>query len=234
MSAVARTRTRPLWVYAVLPAVILNAGAIVIFGGYYGLQATQPDLVSAIHPDQAQFLAYVLVFVVEWVFAILLLRQQAAEGKSLADLLAPGGQILNFRPLPALALFVAFNALFLLYVPLVAALYGQWPRFGGLALWQRLFILLAVPVQAAVCEELIWRGHLLPELAARGRTARSATVLAALSFALIHGIFLPDKLLLTFVLGLVAGAYYVRERNLLPLMLTHLVADVWTFALSVL
>ncbi len=57
MNAIARAQARPLWVYAVLPAVILNAGAILIFGGYCGLQATQPSLVSAIHPDQAQFLA---------------------------------------------------------------------------------------------------------------------------------------------------------------------------------
>jgi membrane protease YdiL (CAAX protease family) len=48
------------------------------------------------------------------------------------------------------------------------------------------------------------------------------------------GVFLPDKLLLAFLIGIIAGSYYVRERNLLPLMITHFVADVWTFGLSAL
>jgi membrane protease YdiL (CAAX protease family) len=141
---------------------------------------------------------------------------------------------LGFRWLPALVLFIVFNVLFVLYIPLVSALYGQWPSFSQLGLWQRLFILLAVPVQAAFCEELIWRGHIIPELKARGRTDFSAILLSALSFALIHGIFLIDKLLLTFILGLVTGFYYLRERNLIPLMVSHYIADLWTFALSVL
>src|SRR4030067_1399454 len=86
-----------LWIYAALPAVILNIGAVLIFGSYYALQATQPDLVASIRPAQVQFLAYVFVFIVEWIFAILLLRQRAAEGKTLASIMAPGGQIVKFR-----------------------------------------------------------------------------------------------------------------------------------------
>jgi len=227
------SRLRPLWIYTVLPAVILNIGAVLIFGSYYALQATQPDLVSSIQPDQVQFLAYVFVFVVEWIFAILLLRQRAAGGKTLASMIAPDGNIFRFRRLPALGLFIVFNVLFILYIPLVAAVYGRWPSFSDLALWQRLFMILAIPLQAAFCEELIWRGHIIPELKAKGRSDFAAILLSAISFALIHGIFLIDKLLLTFILGLVTGFYYLRERNLLPLMLSHYIVDLWTFALSV-
>ena len=228
------SRLRPLWIYTALPAVILNIGAILIFGSYYALQATQPDLVSSIQPAQAQFLAYVFVFIVEWIFAILLLRQRAAEGKTLASIMAPDGQIFKFRLLSALGLFIIFNVLFILYIPLVIALYGRWPSLSDLALWQRMFMILVIPLQAAFCEELIWRGHIIPELKARGRSDFAAILLSALSFALIHGIFLIDKLLLTFILGLVTGFYYLRERNLFPLMLSHYIVDLWTFALSVL
>ncbi|OGO67001.1 MAG: hypothetical protein A2Z49_03555 [Chloroflexi bacterium RBG_19FT_COMBO_56_12] len=228
------SRLRPLWIYTALPAVILNIGAILIFGSYYALQATQPDLVSSIQPAQAQFLAYVFVFIVEWIFAILLLRQRAAEGKTLASIMAPDGQIVKFRLLSALGLFIIFNVLFILYIPLVTALYGRWPSLSELALWQRMFMILVIPLQAAFCEELIWRGHIIPELKARGRSDFAAILLSALSFALIHGIFLIDKLLLTFILGLVTGFYYLRERNLFPLMLSHYIVDLWTFALSVL
>jgi membrane protease YdiL (CAAX protease family) len=229
-----KSRVSPLWVYAVLPAVILNLGAIVIFGGYYTLQAVRPEMVSSIPSDQPQFAVYLLAFIIEWAFAILLVRQQAASGRPLASLFAPDGRILRFRRLPALAIIIIFSTLFGLYVPLVAGLYGQWPRFDSLALWQRLFILAAVPVQAAFCEELIWRGHILSELKARGRSDVAAITLAAISFAAIHGVFLVDKLILTFVVGLVAGFYYLRERHLAPLMVGHFIADVWTFGLSVL
>lgn len=224
---------RPLWIYSVLPPVILNIGAILIFGSYYALQATQPDTVASITPAQVQFLAYVFVFVVEWIFAILLLRQRAAEGKTLASLIAPDGQILGFKRLSALGLFIVFNLLFILYIPFVTAMYGRWPSLSDLALWQRLFMILAVPIQAAFCEELIWRGHIIPELKTHGRSDLAAIVLSAISFSLIHGIFLIDKLLLTFILGLVTGFYYLRERNLIPLMFSHYIVDLWTFAYTV-
>jgi membrane protease YdiL (CAAX protease family) len=139
-----------------------------------------------------------------------------------------------FRKLPALMVFLFINAALALYVLLARGLYGQWPRLDGLQPWQRAFMLSLVPITAAFCEELIWRGHLIPELEARKRSAAAAIVLSAVSFAAIHGVFLVDKLAFTFILGLGTGLYWVRERNLLPLMLGHWVADVWTFGLSVL
>ena len=33
----------------------------------------------------------------------------------------------------------------------------------------------------------------------------------------------------TFLFGIVTGYYYVRERNLIPLMITHAVVDFWSF-----
>jgi membrane protease YdiL (CAAX protease family) len=227
------SHSNPLWIYTVLPAVILNIGAILLFGGYYGLQATQPELVAEIQPDQVQFLVYVFVFVLEWIFAVLLLRQQASKGIPLAALITPDSQIWKFKWLPALALFLIFNLLFIIYIPLVTLIYGQWPRLDNLLIWQRLFLVLAVPLQAAFCEELIWRGHIITELKARGKSDFTGVTLSALSFALIHGVFLIDKLLLTFILGLVTGIYYLRERHLLPLMISHFIADVWTFSLSI-
>ena len=234
MDSRALSQKRSLWIYTVLPPVILNIGAILIFGSYYALRATNPDLVSEIQPDQVQFLAYVFIFIVEWAFALLLLKQQAAVGRNLASLIAPDGRIWGFKLPPALLLFIFFNTIFVIYFFVVSALYGRWPSFDNLSTWQRMFIVLAVPVQAAFCEELIWRGHIIPEYKARGKTGFSAIVLSAISFALIHGIFLIDKLILTFILGLAAGFYYLRERNLLPLMISHYIADLWTFALTVL
>ena len=53
-----------------------------------------------------------------------------------------------------------------------------------------------------------------------------------MSFAFIHGILIPDKLLVTFIFGIIAGAYYVKERNLPVLMISHVVLNVVAFGLS--
>ena len=48
-------RRERLWIYAVLPAVLLNLAACAIFGAYYGLAAQRPELVAAIGQGQVFF-----------------------------------------------------------------------------------------------------------------------------------------------------------------------------------
>jgi membrane protease YdiL (CAAX protease family) len=223
-----------IWLFGVLPPVILNLGAILLFGGYYALLAINAPAVQGISPAQVQFAAYMLVFLVEWAFALLLIARKARQGERLRHLLAPAGDLFDFRKLPALAIFLFVNAVLGAYVWVAVRIYGQWPRLDSLQAWQRLFLLLPVPITAAFCEELIWRGHLIPELESRKKTMSAAIVLSALSFAAIHNVFLVDKVIMTFILGLGMGFYFTRERNLLPLMFSHFVADLWTFGLSVL
>jgi membrane protease YdiL (CAAX protease family) len=223
-----------IWLFGILPPVILNVGAIFLFGTYYALLATNPAAVQGVSQAEIQFLAYVLVFLVEWAFTLLLIVRMARRGVSIRLMLAPTGGLFAFRWLPAIAVFFFINAALAAYVVLVTVIHGQWPQLDELQAWQRAFLVLPVPITAAFCEELIWRGHLLPELLNRGRTISTAITLAAISFASIHGIFLVDKLVLTIVLGIGTGFYFVKERNLLPLMFSHLVADIWTFGLSVL
>ena len=56
-------------------------------------------------------------------------------------------------------------------------------------------------------------------------------MISSVSFALIHGVFFPDKLLFTFLIGLILGFYYQKKRLLLPLMLTHWIMDLWSFGI---
>ena len=126
---------------------------------------------------------------------------------------------------------MAFNAVFAIYAVVYEWVLGGWPTFGDWATWQRVLLISFVPVTAGFCEELIWRGYIITRPEARGQRRWSAMLLSAVSFALIHGV-LPGKLLVTFLLGIAGGLYYARERNLVPLMLAHMVVDVWSFALS--
>lgn len=230
MSTTTLVKRDGLWVYAVLTVMILNLLGLV-FGVYYGFAYARPDLVVGITPGQVQFWVYVLIFLIEWAFAIALILKLGREGASARDLIAPRGGLWRFRWGPALLLFLVFNILFGLYM---ARLWTSGAAdLAGLRLWQRLFMIALLPIGAAFCEELIWRGYIITRLEARGKGRWSAILLAALSFALIHGIFLLDKLLVTFLIGVACGYYYVRERTLVPLMFSHWFVDLWSFVLVV-
>ena len=221
-----------LWPYTVLPAVLLNLAGVLVFVPYYALRSVRPDLVAGVSATQLSLTVYAMLVAVEWSLAIAVVAGLRRSGRSLRSLLAPGGSLLGFRPAPAALVFLELNLLFGVYVAAYQLFFGGWPRLTGAPPWERLALLAILPVTAAFCEELVWRGRVLTGELVRGRRVRPAIVVVAIWFSLIHGVFLPDKLAVTFVWGLVAGAYYLRERNLLPLMAAHLVTDLWSFGLS--
>ena len=221
-----------LWIYSNLPIIIINLGILLAIVTYFALAATQPTLVAGFSQGQLSFGLSIFICIVEWIFGISILRRLKLTGTR--DLVSPGTAFWKFRWLPALAVFVALNIIFAGYVALIIWANGSWYRIEGLDTWQIIVMLTFVPMTAGFCEELIWRGYIITRLEAHGHKIWRAIVLSAISFALIHGIWLPDKLLTTFLFGIVAGLYYIRERNLVPLMITHIVMDVWSFGLSVL
>ena len=218
-----------LWVYSILPIIVLNLGAMCIFGAYYAVAAMRPEWVVGLSQGQLSFVLFVFVSIVEWILAALVIFRLKLTGTR--ELIA-SGPALKFRRLPALVVFAALNAIFVAYVLFVSAVYGRWHRIEGLAVWQMIVMLAAVPVTAGFCEELVWRGYIITRLQARGTGPWKAILLSAVSFALIHGLTLPDRLLATFLFGVIAGFYYVKERNLAPLIMTHIVVDMWSFGLS--
>jgi membrane protease YdiL (CAAX protease family) len=44
-------------------------------------------------------------------------------------------------------------------------------------------------------------------------------------------VFFPDKLLFTFLIGLILGFYYQKKRLLLLLMITHWIMDLWSIGI---
>jgi len=105
------------------------------------------------------------------------------------------------------------------------------PTVGKSDLPRLIFYLMLSPVTAGFVEELIWRGYFIEKLIATGKTKWRAIILSSISFAFIHGFLALDKLAVTFLFGIIAGAYYVSERNLLVLMGSHVVLDVIAFGL---
>ncbi len=108
---------------------------------------------------------------------------------------------------------VPFNALFLSYVALVAL-----SAYTMIGIGEICFTLLAFFVRDA---------------ARRQRTASlSAKVSGSTSDVLIHRVFLPDKLVSVFIIGVTNGCYCVRQRTLVPPIIAHAVMNLWSLASS--
>jgi membrane protease YdiL (CAAX protease family) len=219
-----------VWPYLILPPIAFNVGALLLFGAMY---ATRPPtsadaFVSSF--GQTQSILSLFIFLREWLFALVLIRRYRRSGLSIRVLFSRTKSLLDLRWRPAILLFVAFNALFILYVIYLIARMPALTYRGMNGI--QIFLLIGLtPLTAAFTEELIWRGHIISGLELRGKRPWTAILISAVSFSLIHGVFLPDKLLATFLLGIVTGYYYVRERNLIPLMFTHWFVDVWSFGI---
>lgn len=194
-------REEKLWVYAVLPVVVLNLGLLLAIVAYFGLAATQPALLAGFGQAQLSFVLSVFICIVEWNFSISLVRRLGWAGARM--LVAQAKSVWEFKRTPAPLIFIILNGIFAAYVAYVIVANGPWYCIEGLSTWQVIFMLAVVPA-------------------------------TAVSFALIHGIWLSDKLPATFLIGLVASFYYAREHNLVPLMTAHMFMDVWSFGLSVL
>ena len=232
MSAVLNNKRENVWLYLIMPVVVLHLVPVCVYGAFYAIASQQPGGISNVNATQPLFWLYLLIATTMWGFAIFAVFKLKREGASLLGLIAPGGNLLKFKWLPALGIFLAFNAIFIAYIGLTFLLTGQWYSYRGLSDWQRIVFITLLPISAGFTEELYWRGFIISRLRGHGQTVQCAIALSAISFSLIHGIFLPDKLLVTFLIGIVSGIYYARERNLLPLIFTHAFVDTWSYGLS--
>jgi len=201
--------------------VLYNVVGLIIVGMLY---AVSPEHFVA--PEILNATLYLGVVTTHWSLFYVIARRLRREG--IKDLVVSKKK---FRWLPSIIAFVSLNVLFTTYMILALA-YGRIPPWGKPDLPQLVFYLALNPITAGFVEELIWRGYFIEKLLAMGMTERKAIIYSSVSFAFIHGFTIPDKLVVTFLFGLIAGAYYVRERNLPVLMVSHVVLDVIAFALS--
>jgi len=201
--------------------VLYNVVGLIIVGMLY---AVSPEHFVA--PEILNAALYLGVVTTHWSLFYVIARRLRREG--IKDLVVSKKK---FRWLPSIIAFVSLNVLFTTYMILALA-YGRIPPWGKPDLPQLVFYLALNPITAGFVEELIWRGYFIEKLLAMGMTERKAIIYSSVSFAFIHGFTIPDKLVVTFLFGLIAGAYYVRERNLPVLMVSHVVLDVIAFALS--
>jgi membrane protease YdiL (CAAX protease family) len=224
--------SRKYWFYLLGPVIILNTIPVCLFGAVFALAYQRGTDHQNLDLSQPLFWLYFAVFMINWLLAIFVLQKYRREGKSIRSLIAGDGEIFKFSWKPVLVLFVVFNGIWVIYILAYEWLAGGWPSYTGFQDWQKAVFIVLFPISAGFTEELYWRGFLITELEAAGQTSKRAIFYSAAGFSLVHGVFFLDKLLVTFLLGLVAGIYYTRERKLLPLMFTHAFADIWSYGIS--
>jgi len=223
-----------LWVYTVLPPLILNIGGLFTYGLYYALLAVNPQRVAGISPGHVRLAADAMIFIVEWVFAAAIIFSLRKSGANLNQLISPQSNLFHFRWGPAVLLFAGWNALFAVYLYLAGRINPAiWNAYQGLPLGLHLLEITLIPFTAAFCEELIWRAYIPTRMEVKGSRLWPIILLSSFSFCLIHGVFLVDKLFVTFILGVMATFYYLKKRNLVPLIITHWFIDLWSFGLFI-
>jgi len=201
--------------------ILYNVVGLIVFALIYSSG-------SAADYELFNYALYSGVFVTHWLVASVVIRRFRRRGLSLKQTVEPKK---GLRWLPALLVFVSVNVLFSIYMATALHLGRISPPTSGPSLFSTVFYLVLQPVTAGFVEELVWRGYFIEMLLARGFSEWNSIVLSSVSFAFIHGFTVVDKLAVTFMFGLIAGTYYVRERNLPVLMISHIAADVVGFGL---
>lgn len=169
------------------------------------------------------------LFVPWWLLTFVIIRRLKRQGVDIREFISPKKKFNSFS---AILIFVVLNTLFQAYM-IVSVTYGRIPPMTNLHPLQIVFFIALVPLTAGITEELIWRGYFIDKLLASGRSETKAIIYSAISWSFIHGFFLPDKIAVTFLFGVIAGFYYLRQRNLLVLILTHTTVDVISYALTI-
>jgi len=201
---------------------------------YYVISLFFVVLLFAISPEyladyeKLNTVLYSAVFITHWLLAFLVIRRLKRQDLSLKEFIAPKKKT---RIFPAILVFVSLNALFTAYMVL-ALTYVRIQPWRNLNAFQLVYFVAAQPLTAGFVEELIWRGYFVEKLLRIGNSEWRSIIFSSISFAFIHGFWVVDKLAVTFLFGIVAGAYYVRERNLVVLMVTHVTLDIIAFALA--
>lgn len=98
-----------------------------------------------------------------------------------------------------------------------------------------LLSILTIAITPAVCEEILFRGVLLPSFARR-IGAMAAVIVSATIFAAIHVDLVPDlafdRVPFALLMGLALGAIRVRTGSLLPAIVAHAAVNTLTFAIA--
>jgi len=130
--------------------------------------------------------------------------------------------ILNIRPSQRGPISEEYGRRVRLVIPLNA---GEWVWFAGVA------------VSAGVCEEFLYRGYALNQIAALAQSLSAGVIFSSLAFGLGHAYQGRIGIVIIAITGLLYCGLFIASGSLLPCMIAHVVQDlvggvVWSRRLS--
>jgi membrane protease YdiL (CAAX protease family) len=224
-----RRRENP-WPYLIVPVVILNLVTICTLAVYSAFGA-KPYATNASTGTQPLFWVYLASALTMWGFALFAIIKLKREGSSISKLIAPGGNPLKVKWHSTLVVFLTICLIYAAQISLSVIIMGQWSPHSALPDWQRLVLATLIPISFGYTEELFWRGFIITRLKAYGVSSLGLVLFSAFAYSLTRGIIIPGGIVYALLLGIVTGVYYLRERNLIPLMFAHALADALSFGL---
>lgn len=207
------TSKAPLWHLGSVVFILLALSAASGFGDDW-----RPEQ----HAPHAVVLIYLFVILLEWSFALFVLWRWPWR---------PENRWRRRRLIPAdIATATAFSLVFVGVAKGAVALFGPdaWGSPSGLlprgalelAAW------VALSISAGICEEIIFRGYLLQQLALRTRSSGLAIIGQAVLFGASHGYQSVKSMTLIMVLGVLYGLLVAWRKTLVPGMLAHAGLDI--------
>jgi membrane protease YdiL (CAAX protease family) len=224
MNPVLNRRGGNPWHYIILPVVILNLATLLTLA-IYSIVTSQPFTIYGTGGQQPLFWMYLISALSMWGLALFAIVKLKREGSSISKLIAPGGNPLKLKWQSALVLLLFIILLYAVQIAFSVLFTGPRVPHDDLMGWQRLALVTFLPISFGYTEELFWRGFVVTRLRTNGISSPGSVLFSALAFSFARGIIFPGGIVLAFLLGSATAVYYIRERNLLPLMFGHALAD---------
>lgn len=199
--------------------IILLATLLAVLNRFWGLLAIADRTVL-----------HWTLFAAMWVIVLVMLAYSHFVERGPLLVWPEGWRGWRFHVMSLLALFAATIVLGIVNKQL-----GGAPDAGSAAkdagYWdERPWLFIFMGLTAGGTEEILFRGYVQPRLNVLLKSPWLAIVGSALLFALAHftnsG---PTKMLFLFLFGSVFGFHYYRYRNLLALIIAHVLVDVVAF-----
>jgi len=135
--------------------------------------------------------------------------------------------------------FFIISVVALYFLSLACGIIGSIPKFLGWhednAIFKRIiatftnrpWLMLFTAVTAGVTEELIFRGYILTRLSLLFKNKYLPIIISAIAFSSLHYSYRSlREYILTFLIGILFGAYYQKYRNIKVLIVVHFMIDI--------
>ena len=206
------------FVLLVLPIIIGDLGALIL--GFLFKSMDTSYIISL----------YCMLVIIEWSFFIYIWIRLRSENVSIKEIYKREEIPIKQITIYGILSFCVFNGL-VFFIFIYYTFIFPYPFKMPANVSTLILMVIIVPITAGICEETIWRAYNFWELNEEWDSKWKAILVSSISFGFFHGIDFV-KIGLTIILGIAACLIYFKIKNLYPLIISHIIADMWSFFLT--